>query len=105
MIITPELKIILADLLPNLGANTAIALDTELRQARQKFPTNEDQLLAEVEEHGELVKVMLDSRAEYHDETTAHIRKEAVQAAAMAIRVLHEGDKAFPYMGIPRRDR
>jgi len=67
----------------------------ELVKARSKFPDNKHQLTAFNEEAGELNKAMLEH--EYGEETAENTYKEAVQSAAMAVRVAVEGDSTFSY--------
>lgn len=57
----------------------------ELAHARSKFPGDRIMTLAMAEEFGELVKAVL-------DEHSSDVRKEAVQTAAMAARVILDGD-------------
>lgn len=57
----------------------------ELAHARSKFPGDRIMTLAMAEEFGELVKAVL-------DEPAANVRKEAVQTAVMAARVVLDGD-------------
>ena len=57
----------------------------ELRRARAKFPGDRIMTLALAEEFGELCKAVLDESAEA-------VRKEAVQVACMAARVVLDGD-------------
>ena len=78
----------------------------EVDSARKKFPTSEHQLAALTEEVGELAQALID-----HDRAqkssgggsmcrTAHTRKvyaEAIQVAAMAVRVATEGDASMVY--------
>lgn len=67
---------------------------TELARARAKFPCNDHQLTAFNEEAGELNQAMLER--EYSGKKTHRdVWLEAVQAAAMAIRVATEGDSTF----------
>jgi hypothetical protein len=52
-------------------------------------------LAALTEEVGELAQALIDhSRGKT---TASHVFKEAIQVAAMAIRVAEEGDASFPY--------
>lgn len=60
----------------------------EVARARTKFPSSNLKLAALTEEVGELAKAMLDEPAE-------NVRKEAVQVAAMALRVAIDGDRSF----------
>lgn len=59
-------------------------LRRELQSARKKFPSSDAVLAALTEEVGELAKA--------HMEEWNRVIKEAVQVAAMAIRVAVEGD-------------
>lgn len=60
----------------------------EVIRARTKFPGRRIMGLALAEEFGELMKAML-------DEHSNNVRKEAVQTAAMCIRVAVEGDESL----------
>ena len=57
----------------------------ELARARRKFPGDNVTMLALMEEVGELAKATF-------EEPRANVRKEAVQVAVMAIRVILDGD-------------
>ena len=57
----------------------------ELIRARAKFPGDRIMTIALAEEFGELAKAIL-------DEPAADVRKEAVQTAAMAARIVFDGD-------------
>ncbi|MFK1233001.1 hypothetical protein ACIUXA_32020, partial [Pseudomonas aeruginosa] len=57
----------------------------ELLRARSKFPGDRIMTIALAEEFGELCKAVL-------DEPAANVRKEAVQTAVMAARVVLDGD-------------
>lgn len=57
----------------------------EVDRARAKFPKPDALLTALTEEVGEVAKAML-------DESAAHVRAEAIQVAAMALRLALEGD-------------
>jgi hypothetical protein len=73
-------------------------IGAELGRARSKFPSNEDQLVALGEEFGELSKALLQQKHEPDKGVTQEdIYAEAVQVAAMAIRVASEGDSSFPH--------
>jgi NTP pyrophosphatase (non-canonical NTP hydrolase) len=65
----------------------------EVVRAREKFPSPNLVFAALVEEVGELAQAML-KRAAGKD-TYEHIRSEAVQVAAMALRVAVDGDPSF----------
>lgn len=75
----------------------------ELVRARAKFPGDRIMTIALAEEFGELCKAVL-------DESAANVRKEAVQTAVMAARVVLDGDgsvqewrqaKGLDRIGIP----
>ena len=59
----------------------------ELHRARAKFPGDRVMTVALAEEFGELCKAVL-------DEPRARVRKEAVQTATMAARVVLDGDSS-----------
>jgi hypothetical protein len=59
----------------------------ELLRARKKFPGDRIMTIALAEEFGELCKAVL-------DESAANVRKEAVQTAVMAARVVLDGDSS-----------
>lgn len=65
-------------------------LETEIRRARGKFPTNSHLIVALGEEYGEVCRAALDS------ETREDFRKECIQVACVALRLATEGDPAFP---------
>lgn len=70
-------------------------LSQEISGSRSKFPKNKYKLAALVEEVGELAQALIDhSRSET---TTEHVFKEAIQVAAMALRIAEEGSAEFPY--------
>jgi NTP pyrophosphatase (non-canonical NTP hydrolase) len=68
----------------------------ELDAARGQFPGSTHMLAALMEEVGELAQALME-----HDrdgsQTTQEVLREAVQVAAMAIRVAAEGDENFVY--------
>jgi len=67
----------------------------EVKRARQKFPINKHVLTAFNEEVGELNKAMIQNT---HDGAgNREVWEEAIQAAAMALRVATEGDHSFDY--------
>lgn len=77
---------------------TSLMLDhilDEVMGARAKFPRNKHQLAAKSEEDGELAKAMIER--EIGLATSADVYKEAVQCAAMAIRVAIDGDSDFEH--------
>ena len=60
-------------------------IKSELARARAKFPGDNVTMLALMEEVGELAKATF-------EEPRSAVRKEAVQVAVMAIRVVLDGD-------------
>lgn len=70
----------------------------EISSARNKFPSNKHLGLAFAEEAGELVKAVLDY--EQKGGTKSQVRKEAIQACAMAFRLLMEGSEELVYQGV-----
>ncbi|MCP4318227.1 MAG: hypothetical protein GY789_19985 [Hyphomicrobiales bacterium] len=60
----------------------------ELARARTKFPGDNVTMLALMEEVGELAKATF-------EEPRADVRKEAIQVAVMAIRVVLDGDSTI----------
>ncbi|MCY6381084.1 hypothetical protein [Hoeflea prorocentri] len=60
----------------------------ELERARAKFPGDGVTMLALMEEVGELAKASF-------EEPRANVRKEAVQVAVMAMRVVLDGDSSL----------
>ena len=60
----------------------------ELHRARTKFPGNNVTMLALMDEVGELAKASF-------EEPAANVRKEAVQVAVMAIRMVMDGDQTL----------
>lgn len=73
------------------------SVEGEVLSAMQKFPSNKHLGLAFAEEAGELVKAVLDFEQKGGDK--AQIRKEAIQAMAMAARLLLEGDASTKFKG------
>ena len=71
-------------------------LKGEVIRARRKFPTNQHKLAALTEEVGELAQALID-RDRKQDALDAHVYAEAVQVAAMALRIATEGDASFKY--------
>lgn len=70
-----------------------LALREELTRARIKFPSSNLSMAALTEEVGELAQAMLKRRA--GKGSHSDIFGEAVQVAAMAMRVAIEGDPSF----------
>lgn len=82
----------------DIGQMTVLFLQhvvAEVAAARHEWPGNEDQLAAMSEEAGELVRAMLHHK---HEKGLAElVWHEAVQVAAMALRVATEGSAEMPY--------
>lgn len=70
-------------------------VQTELKRARTKFPGNEHNLAALFEEVGELSQALLKLRYET-GKTEQDVYSEAVQVAAMAMKIAVYGDTTFP---------
>lgn len=68
---------------------TLQAIGAEVIKARAKFPDRKHTLAALVEEVGELAQAMLKQRPR------EEIEREAIQVAAMAVRIIEEGDSSF----------
>lgn len=64
------------------------SVKSEVIRARAKFPGRRIMGLALAEEFGELIKAML-------DESKFYVSKEAIQTAAMCVRVALEGDESI----------
>lgn len=89
---------------------TIQAVRAEVVRARLKFPKNHVMLAALMEEFGELANALLElrfatlrappagaGRNEHElDRLRDNVQKEAVQVAAVAIRILEDGDSSFP---------
>lgn len=75
-------------------------IEAELERARAKFPGTWQVMNALTEEVGELANALLeqDYQKGYGSAAVLNdaVRKEAIQVAAMAIRLLEEGDTTFP---------
>lgn len=70
-------------------------INAELRYARRRFPDNEDMLAALVEEVGEVANALLEHKR--GAKPAKPVFAEAIQVAAMAIRLAEEGSAEFPY--------
>lgn len=68
---------------------TLRGISAETKRARKKFPGNRHILAALTEEAGELAQAILQKKDK------KNINKEAFQVAAMAVRIIEEGDSAF----------
>lgn len=72
-------------------------VEHELGRARDKFPNPEHMMNALTEEVGELAKALLQINYEpAKGKTHEDVYEEAIQVAAMAIRVASEGDTTLP---------
>ncbi|CAE7205075.1 cfr9IM [Symbiodinium microadriaticum] len=67
----------------------------ETLRAREKFPDNKNQMAALTEEVGELAQALL--QRDEGRQSDQQVYGEAIQVAAMALRVATEGDSAFGY--------
>ena len=79
---------------PEVNAALEDAAD-EILSAKAKFPDNDHQLTAMNEEVGELNQALLEHQ--YGNVPASAVYEEAIQVAAMAIRVATEGDHSFTY--------
>lgn len=75
-------------------------VEREVASSRAKFPSNKNMIVALTEEVGELAKGFLDlEQGKHHRPTDAaascDIYEEAVQVAAMGLRIALEGDAGF----------
>jgi hypothetical protein len=93
------------------SALTVQAILAEVTRARLKFPGNHVMLATLSEEHGELANALLELRfatlakqPQYDlDRLRDNVQKEAIQVAAVAIRILEDGDSSFPEYVPPAR--
>jgi NTP pyrophosphatase (non-canonical NTP hydrolase) len=76
--------------------STRLAITAELEKARSKFPGTRHCMNALTEEVGELAQALLEQEYKPEQDFNSEVRKEAIQVAAMAIRILEEGDTTFP---------
>jgi NTP pyrophosphatase (non-canonical NTP hydrolase) len=83
------IKDIQKELMKEAHPGTFDDINRELIRARTKFPGNRFLLAALTEEAGELAKALLQKRPR------SEVQAEAVQVAAMAIRIIEEGDASF----------
>lgn len=70
-------------------AATLAEVGREVARARAKFPSNEHLLAALVEEVGELAQALLQGQP------APEVVAEAIQVAAVAVRIVEEGDADF----------
>lgn len=78
------------------------AVMSEVKRAREKFPSPSHLALAHAEEAGEVTKAVLDFTQKGGSRNA--IWKEAVQAAAMALRVACEGDPTVRVPPMTQKD-
>ena len=76
-----------------------LAVRTEVEQARHKFPRPDLLLTALVEEVGELAQALLQHGS------GELVEREAIQVAAVAIRILEEGDPIYHDLDAEARQR
>jgi len=75
----------------------------ELEFARARFPNDNMNFTALVEEVGELAKALIEHRRSHERNDSARlyymreVAREAIQVAVMAIRVVEEGDCDYPW--------
>lgn len=74
--------------MPMMRNGTLADIENELFRARTKFPETSHLMVALMEEVGELAHDILEGRWE-------NAREEAAQVAAVAIRIIEEGDADF----------
>jgi hypothetical protein len=74
------------------SATAMTELSAEIARARGKFPHNRLLLAALMEEVGELASALLQR------EPRARIEREALQVAAVAMRIFEEGDATFEHV-------
>lgn len=73
-------------------------VEGEIAFARKKFPYTNDIVLALMEEVGELSQALLQQKYEHLRQVSdVDVYKEAIQVAAMALRIASEGVPDFPY--------
>jgi hypothetical protein len=75
--------------------DTREMIEHELKRARMKFPGRNMNFAALVEEVGEVARSLMNNGTD--EKGHANVRKEAVQTAVMAIRVIEEGDETYGY--------
>ena len=78
-----------------MDKRTEYCISAELQFARSKFPGNNLNFPALIEEVGELAKALLDHS--YGKCEAKDVYAEALQVAVMAIRIAEEGSAEFPY--------
>lgn len=77
----------------------------ELKRAREKFPENDVQFIALIEEVGEFAQSILhlkekqDGTLSTQAELREKVYREGIQTLAMVMRLLCEGDRSTAYRG------
>lgn len=79
-----------------MRSQTEFDIVAELEAARKTFPNPEHLFAALTKKVGNLAKAFL-------DEPSERIYKEAKQVAALAIRIMEEGDPAFTNLRVRRK--
>jgi NTP pyrophosphatase (non-canonical NTP hydrolase) len=87
-----------------LDSDTLYQIGVELRNAREKFPRNDNLLPALMEEVGELATAIIELRfaIERKDppapvqQRRDKIKREAYQVIAVAVRIIEEGVAEYP---------
>lgn len=73
----------------------------EIYRARHKYPTNKLMMGALCEEAGELARAMGGhTRGDKKNQDVKNIYMEAIQTAAVAIRILEEGSSDYEFQGL-----
>ena len=72
-----------------LASSSITALQEQVLRGRRKFPANRLMLAALAEEVGELARALLQRKAR------GDVESEAIQVAAVAMRIFEEGDASF----------
>lgn len=73
-----------------VSGSTQVAVGEEVYRARCKFPRPDHLLVALMEETGELARACLQ-----HGPRSEQARREALQVAAVALRIYEEGDPSL----------
>lgn len=78
-----------------LSPDTLTAIGREVERSRLKYPGNAHMLAAIVESTGSLARALLCGCGPSATDRAAKIGKEALQVAAIALRLYEEGDVTF----------
>jgi hypothetical protein len=71
-------------------------VEREMLGAEEKFPGNEDLIVALTEETGELAQALLQHKE--GKKTPDDVYTEAIQVASTALKIIRKGSSGFPYM-------